>query len=116
MFGLTTTWQIKIAEYVIVIAVVFGAAWWVYDKGYDACDKEWIVKEVKATQEAQKKYDDVAAKLESTKAERIVQTNTITKIVPQIVEHEVYKNVCLDQQGLDVINKALKGESYEIPK
>lgn len=116
MFGLTATWQIKLAEYLIVIAVVFGAAWYVYNKGFDACNQQWIVKQAQINKEQQDKYNAVATKLENTKAERIVQTNTITKIVPQIVERDVYHNVCIDSQGMDVINKALKGEAYEAPK
>jgi hypothetical protein len=70
----------------------------------------------KAKQEQQDKYDALAKKLEDTKAERIVQTNTITKIVPQIVEREVYKNICIDSEGMNVINKAIKGEAYEASK
>ena len=116
MFGLTNPLIIKLAEHLIVIALVFGAAWYVYDKGFNACDAQWTVKQAQANAEAQTKYNAVATKLENTKAERVIQTNTITKIVPQIVERGVYKNICVDSQGVDVINKALKGEAYELPK
>lgn len=109
-------WQAKLAEYLIVIAVVFGAFFYTWHKGYEQCEQDNIVSVAKAKQEQQNRYDILAKKLEDTKAERIVQTNTITKIIPQIVEREIYKNVCVDSQGLDVINKALKGESYELPK
>jgi hypothetical protein len=116
MFGITNPLFIKLAEYLLVIALVCGAFYYVYEKGFNACDAQWIVKRAQANAEAQTKYNAVATKLENTKAERIVQTNTITKIVPQIVEREVYKNICVDSQGVDVINKALKGEAYELPK
>lgn len=116
MFGLTATWQIKLAEYLIVIAVVFGVFYGVYEKGFNACDAQWTVKQAQANVEAQTKYNAVAKKLENTKAERIVQTNTITKIIPQIVERTVYQTTCIDSQGLDIANKALKGEAYETPK
>lgn len=116
MFGVTNPLAIKALEYLIVIVVVFGAFYYVYQRGFDACDAEWALKQNKANAELQAKYDALSNKYEDKKAERIVQTNTITKIVPQIVEREVYKNVCIDEQGRDVINKALKGESYETPK
>lgn len=115
MFGLTGI-QVKIGEYLIVIAAVFGIMFYVYNKGYDSADQKWQVAQAQANTEAQTKYNAVATKLENTKAERIVQTNTITKIVPQIVEREIYKNVCIDSLGMDVINKALRGEAYETPK
>lgn len=115
MFGLSGIGT-KLAEYLIVIAVLFGAFFYTWHKGYEQCEQDSIVAQAKAKKEQQDRYDMLAAKLETTKAERIVQTNTITKIVPQIVEREIYKNVCVDAQGVDVINKALKGESYELPK
>lgn len=115
MFGLSG-WQAKLGEYLIVIAVCFGLAYYIYDAGYSQCEKDNIVKMAKAKQEQQDKYDALAKKLEDTKAERIVQTNTITKIVPQIVEREIYKNVCIDSEGMNVINKAIKGEAYEASK
>jgi hypothetical protein len=108
--------QAKIAEWLIVIAVVAGAAWFTYNAGYNSADDAWKVAQATSNQKAQARYEEVATKLENTKAERIIQTNTITKIVPQIVEREIYKNVCIDEQGLAVANKALKGEAYEAPK
>lgn len=116
MFGLTSTWQIKLAEYLIVIAIVFGAFYYVYEKGYSACETADEIKQAKADKAQQEKYNLIATKLENTKAERIVQTNTITKIVPQIVERTVYQTTCIDSQGMGVANKALKGEAYELPK
>lgn len=115
MFGLIGI-QAKIAEWLIVIAVVCGAGWFVYNAGYSAADDAWKIAQATSNKNAQDRYNVIATKLENTKAERIVQTNTITKIVPQIVEREVYKNVCIDEQGKDVANKALRGESYEAPK
>lgn len=114
MFGLVGI-QAKIAEWLIVLAAVGVAMWFVYKAGYTSADDEWKIKQATADKIAQDKYNAVATKLESTKAERIVQTNTITKIIPQIVEREIYKNVCLDSQGMDVINKALSGDSYVKP-
>lgn len=116
MFGITNPFAIKIAGYLIVAAIVFGAFYYVWHKGFDACDAEWTNKQNKANAELQAKYDKLSTKYENTKAERIVQTNTITKIVPQIVERTIYQTQCIDQQGLAVANKAIRGESYEITK
>lgn len=116
MFGITNPLAIKALEYLIVIAVVFGAFYYVYQRGFDACDAEWTSKQNKANAELQAKYDALSSKYEDKKAERIVQTNTITKIVPQIVERTVYQTQCIDSQGLEIANKAIRGESYEAAK
>ena len=48
MFGLTNPFAIKIAEYLIVIAIVCGAFYYVYDKGYQACESADMIKQAKA--------------------------------------------------------------------
>ena len=103
-------WQAKAAEYLIVIALVFGAFFYVWHKGYEQCELDNIVAVAKAKQEQQDRYDVLAKKLEDTKAERIVQTNTITKIVDKIVERPIYSEKCVDEDGVNVINKAINGQ------
>lgn len=115
MFGLTATWQIRIAEYLVVIAVVMGMFWYVYDKGYTASDNKWQVAQAQANTEAQKKFNDVAQQLEVAKADRVIQTQYITKTVTKLVDRPVYQNVCIDNQGLDIINKALSGAKNDQP-
>lgn len=115
MFGLTATWQIKIAEYLVVFAVLFGIAYYIYDKGYNAADQKWQVAQAQANAAAQAKYNLVAQQLEVAKADRIVQTQYITKTVTKLVDRPVYQNICLDQDGMDVINKALSGVKDDTP-
>lgn len=56
------------------------------------------------------RYNVAAAKLEEAKAKRRVVERTITKEVDRVVEKPVYRNVCLDADGLRVANDALAGE------
>jgi hypothetical protein len=52
-----------------------------------------------------------AEQLEKARAQREIVYRTITKQVDKIVDRPVYRNVCLDDDGLRVINDALRGEA-----
>lgn len=116
MFGLTATWQIRLGEYLIVIAVVCGMFYYTYNKGYEASDQKWTVLQATANTAAQSKYNLVAQQLEVAKADRVIQTQYITKTVTKLVDRPVYQNVCLDADGLAVINKALSGAKDDSAK
>lgn len=111
MFGITNPFTIKIAEYLIVIAVVFGAAWYVYSKGWDACDAEHLVKQSKANEELQAKYDKVSSDYEDLKKKRVENANTITREITKVIEQPIYSNVCISDDGRMLINAALSGSS-----
>lgn len=112
MFGLTATWQIKLAEYLIVIAVVFGAALWVYDKGYSQCEQDKAVAQARADKVQQEKYDKVAAQYEDLKNTRQQNVNTITHEITRITEKPIYNVSCIDDSGRMLINDALAGRKY----
>lgn len=52
-------------------------------------------------------YNQVASDLEKAKSVHQVQTKVITKRVVQIVQHPIYSNVCLDPDGVSVVNDAI---------
>ena len=61
---------------------------------------EKLRKDLKPVEEAQAKSDAAAP----------VRVVTATKVVEKIVEKPVYRNVCLDAEGVDYINKIISGE------
>jgi hypothetical protein len=60
-----------------------------------------------------KKLNEVAAALEAAKNEKQIVYRTITKTVDRIIDRPVYLNVCLDDDGLRVINDALAGKTAD---
>jgi len=113
MFGLTNTIAIKIGEWLIVLAVMAGVGYYIYHEGYEAKSKEDIVAQAASDKLATEKYNKIAAELEVSKAARDVVTKTIVKTVTKLVDRPVYSSVCLDQDGVDVANKAIKGVASE---
>ena len=115
MFGLTVGWQIKLAEWLIVLAIASGVAYWIYSKGYDAAEAHYIVAQKEADDAATKKYNLVADKLEVQKNVRQEDAKVITKVVTKLVTRDVYRNVCIDADGLSAINSALAGVRPSVP-
>lgn len=61
-------------------------------------------------------YNQVSADLEKAKSVHQVQTQVITKRVVQIVQHPVYSNVCLDTDGVSVVNDAINRKPTTTPE
>ena len=112
MFGITNPIAIKLAEYLIVILIVCGAAYYVYEKGFDACNSEWTVKQAKADKKQQDKYDKIAADYETLKNTRQQNVNTITHEITRITDKPIYNVSCIDSDGRMLINDALAGRKY----
>ncbi len=68
-----------------------------------------------AVQQAAVDADRHAQELEKARAQREIVYRTITKQVDRIVDRPVYRNVCLDDDGLRVINDALSGQATPDP-
>jgi hypothetical protein len=53
----------------------------------------------------------VSAELERARHEKQVVYRTITRRVEKVVERDVYRNVCLDDDGVRLVNSALAGRA-----
>lgn len=109
MFGMTGI-AAKLGEYLIVILVVAGVMFGVYYKGGVDMKDEIALEQAKADSELTKKYEKVSSDYEDLKNKRQQKFNTITHEVTRIIEKPVYNVQCVDQEGVDVINKALSGK------
>lgn len=109
-----------IAIYAIVAAFLFasGAASGVKltSDHYKAAELDQQKQYAADLEAAMKRQVDASQHLEEQKAQQQVVYQTITKTVDRIVEKPVYKNVCLDTDGVAAANAALAGLSKPTTK
>lgn len=72
-------------------------------------------KQIIANDKARTELNDIASQLETAKNERQIVTQTITKQVTKLVDRPVYRNICLDPDGLRIANAAIAGKATDIP-
>lgn len=60
-----------------------------------------------------KQYNEASAALEAARNEREIVYRTIEKRVEKVVERPVYRNVCLDERGVQLINDAFAGRTSD---
>ena len=104
----------KYWRYLAVIAAFIGIIFWrdvdvkkAYQKGRDDMSleisnrlKEEAIKKVKEQRAQSEQYQDQKAEREEKERIRYVE-------VQKIVERPVYRNVCIDSDGVSVINAAI---------
>lgn len=66
---------------------------------------------LKALTDKQNKINKVSADYEQLKSEKRVITETKIREVQKIIERPVYNNVCIDDDGLRVINSLITDDS-----
>lgn len=94
----------------IALVLLFLGYQWVGHRAVEQYKTEQAVAQAKVNKAKQDIYDKLSADYEALKIAKSEKARTRTKVVEKIVEREVYKNVCIDQEGLEELNKALKGE------
>jgi len=111
-------WQIRVLGTLLLLAALFGAYKWVTISAGNKAVAEYVAKQVVLQAEADKlkqdKYDNLEAELIVAKATRKTVYKTVTKTVDKIIDRPVYKNICVDEQGLEAANKALSGGANEL--
>lgn len=65
----------------------------------------------KALAQQQSTINELSSDYETEKAKYKVKVETITKYVDKIVERDVYRNVCSDNDGLQSINSLIKSRN-----
>lgn len=105
-------------KFILVLAVMVGCSYggWAANDYYSGYKRS-------IEQNIEKQVDDALDKIQRENAKNYIETKKImqdnAKVietqVPFIVEREVYKNVCLDEDGVRVLNE-LKKNSAEARK
>ena len=81
------------ASHLLLAAAVFGAGYYYGSR---------VKREVKVINEVVEKV--VLETIYEDRIKYVDRVKTVEKLVPQIVEREVYKNICMDEDGLKVFN------------
>lgn len=93
----------------IGIAIGSGSAWKLTADHYDAKAAKQQKADAAAYQARTVELNQVSADLEKARNDRKTVYRTITQQVDKVVTRDVYRNVCLDDDGVRSINSALAG-------
>ena len=96
------------ATAIVAGALAFGAGWQVQSWRFDAKEKQRLESEAEIRRMNEKRTSLAAEGLEKDKREIEIRYRTITKTVTKFIDRPVYKNTCLDQDGIDAINGVAK--------
>lgn len=99
----------KIAALLAALALGFTAGWKVQGWRCEANEAEAAeqARELRAQQARQ--ADAAAATFEQTREQQRAEIQTITRTVEKMVERPIYKNICLDDDGLKQLSSAAFG-------
>ena len=78
---------------VLLVAAVFGVGYYYGSRGE---------REVKVINEVVEKV--VLETVYEDRIKYVDRVKTVEKLVPQVIEREVYKNVCMDDEGVKIFN------------
>ena len=87
-----------------------------YQRGKGEVQGRWDEANRVARAAEEKKAQAAATKTEAVRVEIRYRTKTITKEVDKIVDRPVYRNVCLDADGLRLARCAIRGQSADTCK
>ena len=97
-----------LAAALVGAAVAATSAWQVQSWRFDAKEKQRLESEAEIRRMNEKRTSLAAEGLEKDKREIEIRYRTITKTVIEFVDRPIYKNICLDQDGIDAINGVVK--------
>lgn len=106
--------------YLLAGAAILGLlsviAYRIYAAGADSVLLEWAEANRQARQAEERKANEASKGLEADRAKTKVVYRTITRAVDRIVDRPVYRNVCLDPDGLRLARCAILGQSADTCK
>lgn len=99
--------------YILGAAALLGVVWGIHHHGYTSGAQSVQTKWDQAVEalrlEEQTQAGNAATKLETGNAKARVIFKTITQTVDKIVTRDVYRNVCIEPDGMQLVNAALSG-------
>lgn len=106
--------------YLAIAAAAFTAggtaAWTAQSWRHDAQDKQRIEAQKELAKLDRKAAQAASEGFENDKTKTDIQYKTIVKEVQTVVERDVYRNVCIDADGLRLLNSAIRraGDSGQL--
>jgi hypothetical protein len=107
--------HLRLIGLVLVLASLFGAYTWVRHDAVSDYKVELMLEKAEDDKAQQDKLNTVSAELETLKAMRADNAKVVYKTVEKIVTRDVYRNDCIDSDGLSIANQALSGGSSTKP-
>lgn len=108
----------RIAAAVGALLLVVGAFFYGRHVGYTECENDHL-KAAAAAQEKREKQIVTAQAADTKAAEADVQRETIvreiTREVPKVIDRPVYRNVCVDADGMRLIERAVEAANGGAP-
>lgn len=105
----------QLIEIALAVCLAFGAYQYIGHRAVEAYKDEQKIVQLEADKKQAEAYNLVAQELEELKNKRQENAKTITKYVEKIVDRPVYLNECIDDDGLHILNSAIKGGSASEP-
>lgn len=93
-----------VATGLIALVLGFGSGWKTQGWRWDASEKQRIEQEAKERQRQLERAHASSSVFESKRSANETKYRTVTVTVKEIVDRPVYRNICLDDDGLRVIN------------
>lgn len=94
----------------LILGSLSGIAYKIHDAGYQSAKAECERAAIAQRDEEAKQTHTAATKKEKEDAKAKVVYRTITKHVDREVEKPVYRNVCFEPNGVQLVNDALSGK------
>jgi hypothetical protein len=93
----------------VAAAAGAGAAWTVQGWRHEAAMGKIVSRHAKDLANLVERQDSAATAYEVIKERERVVFQTIRQTVDRIVERETYRNICFDDDGVGVLNAAIRG-------
>lgn len=103
--------QFKFIIAIVIAGLLFFSYNWIERNAVNRYVAKQAIIQQKADDEQQAKYNTLAESFESMRHNQQVVTKLVEKKVTKIIEKPIYRNICIDSEGVDEANKALKGGS-----
>lgn len=95
------------AAALVAAVLAFSGAWKIQDWRHGAQEAARLEQEREAQVLRARSVDTAAASHEANREQLATEFKVITREVERVVEKPIYRNVCLDDDGLRVIGKAI---------
>lgn len=99
--------QLTIIAAAIAAFLTFTTTWKIQEWRYEAKDKARIEAAAEAQKMREKVVSSASTSFEKKREAVRVKTIIITKTVDKFFDRPVYKNICIDEDGLKAINESL---------
>lgn len=112
-----TTW-LRIGSAVGALLLLVGAFFYGRHVGYTECDNDHLKAAAAAQERREKQISQAqAADAKSVEADVARQTTVreITREVPKLIDRTVYRNVCVDADGVRLLGRAVEAANGGAP-